>query len=149
MTESGTIEKAKREFAPPMAGHAEGAPVFERMHALVRKGYVPELGGNHKGESLVLRHIGRAPDLVLRSDGTVQGFDGRRPWYKRNIEPPAPIAPHGDAEHLRFLLFLEEVPKAGLWDRTRAWRKKYLYLPAILIVVWGICLALTAVLIDL
>lgn len=149
-TEAGPPPIA-REFVPlsSPAIQPSGQRVFERLHALVRRGYVPEIGASERTGVVVLRHIGRAPDLILHGDGTVQGFDGRRPWYKRHIEPPAPIAPEGDAEHLRFLLFLETVPKGSLWDRTRKWRKKYLYFPAALILIWGVCLTLTATFIEL
>lgn len=122
---------------------ADRPAVFERLHALVRKGYVAEIGTATGTEIIVLRHLGKAPDLVLRSNGVVEGHDGRRPWHKRTIDAPAAIGADGDAEHLRFMKFLDTVPPPTFRDRTRPWRHKYVYFPAVLVLLWGLCLALT------
>ena len=126
------------------------SPAFERLHLLVRKGYLPEIGTERSGgDTIVLRHLGKAPDLVLHSDGLVEGYDGRRPRHKRNIDAPAPIAAERDAEHLRFMKFLDTVPRASLRDRTRPLRTKYVYIPMVLIAIWAVCLMFTAALMDL
>ena len=125
------------------------SPAFERLHLLVRKGYVAEIGTDTAADTIVLRHLGKAPDLVLHSDGLVEGYDGRRPRFKRDIEAPAPIAAERDAEHLRFMKFLDTVPRASLRDRTRPWRTKYVYVPLVLLVIWALCLTFTAALMDL
>lgn len=132
----------------PPALAAEQPVVFERLHALVRKGYVAAIGTDRATDVIVLRHLGKAPDLVLRSNGVVEGFAGRRPLHKRHVEPPAPIAPGGDAEQLRFMKFLEGVPAASLRDRTRPWRHKYVYFPAVMIVLWGLCMTLTVLILE-
>lgn len=124
------------------------SPVFERLHALVRRGYVANIGTDVDTDTVVLRHLGKAPDLVLHGDGVVEGFEGRRPRHKRAIDAPPRIGTEGDAEHLRFMKFLDAVPPASLRDRTRPWRHKYVYFPAVLIVVWGLCLAITAMFVD-
>lgn len=121
-------------------------PTLERLHALVRRGYKAELGTSGNPDRLVLRHLGLAPDLVLHANGDLEGLDARRPRYKRHIEPPAPIGGDTDADHLRFMRFLDTVPQATFWHRNRPWRKKYLYLPAVLVVVWLVCVMLTVVL---
>jgi hypothetical protein len=123
------------------------SPVLDRLHALVRKGYNAEIGTKTETDVIVLRHLGKAPDLVLHPDGSIEGWDGRRPWHKKNIDAPTQLAPDKDGE-LRFMKFLDTVPKASLRDRTRPWRKKYVYFPVVLIVVWGICMALTAIILD-
>lgn len=128
-----------------MAGPAS-SPVLERLHALVRRGYTAELGASGNPDRLVLRHLGLAPDLVLHANGELEGLDARRPRFKRHIDPPAPIGGSSDADHLRFMRFLDTVPKANFWHRNRPWRKKYLYLPAVLVAVWGICVMLTVIL---
>ena len=125
------------------------SPAFERLHLLVRKGYVAEIGVDSASDTIVLRHLGKAPDLVLHSDGLVEGYEGRRPRYKRNIDAPAAISAERDAEHLRFMKFLDTVPRASLRDRTRPWRTKYVYIPFVLLAVWGVCLLFTAALMDL
>jgi hypothetical protein len=125
------------------------SPVLERLHALVRRGYKPELGAPGNPDRLVLRHLGLAPDLVLHSNGDLEGLDARRPRYKRDIDPPAPIGGSTDADHLRFMRFLDTVPPITFWHRNRPWRKKYLYLPAVLVAVWGICMMLTVLVFDL
>lgn len=122
------------------------SPALERLHALVRRGYTAELGAPGSPDRVVLRHLGLAPDLVLHSTGDLEGLDARRPRYKRDIDPPARIGGYTDADHLRFMRFLDTIPPVTFWHRNRPWRKKYLYLPAVLIVVWGICVMLTVML---
>ncbi len=122
------------------------SPVLERLHALVRRGYTAELGASGNPDRLVLRHLGLAPDLVLHANGDLEGLDARRPRYKRNLDPPAPIGGSTDSDHLRFMRFIDTVPPATFWHRNRPWRKKYLYLPAVLVMVWAICMSLTAIL---
>ena len=132
---------------PALAPDLE-SPVLERLHALVRKGYRPEIGGDTATDIVVLRHVGKAPDLVLHSNGEVEGYDGRRPRYKRNVEPPAPFAAGQLAEQLRFMKFLDSVPRATLRDRTRRWRQKYVYFPLVMAILLAIHLAFTAIILD-
>jgi hypothetical protein len=122
------------------------SPVLERLHALVRRGYTAEIGASGNPDRVVLRHLGLAPDLVLHANGDLEGLDARRPRYKRDIDPPAPIGGYSDADHLRFMRFLDTVPPVTFWHRNRPWRKKYLYLPAVLVIVWLACVMLTALL---
>ena len=131
----------------PTAPAPGESPVFERLHALVRKGYRPEFG-TPDSPILVLRHLGRAPDLILHPDGRVTDFDGRRPRFKRHLELGDPIVAGEAAADLRFMKFLETVPKARMWDRTRGFRKKYLYFPLVLAIAWGMSIALTALIIN-
>lgn len=116
------------------------SPAFERLHALVRKGYSPSLGTETGDGSIVLRHLGRAPDLVLRADGTIVEHDSRRPRHKSRLPALAPIPADRDADHLQFMKFLDTVPKPSLRDRTRPWRRKYIYIPIALLVFWGLSL---------
>jgi hypothetical protein len=130
--------------AEPAPAETLPTPVLERLHALVRKGYKPVIGADPATDRIVLRHLGKAPDLVLRADGTVAPFDGRWPRHKRKVAAPAPFAPGKVTEQLRFLQFLDSVPKASLRDRTRPWRHKYVYLPIVGTFLVGIHLAFTA-----
>jgi hypothetical protein len=122
------------------------SPAFERLHALVRKGYSPSLGTDTGDGSIVLRHLGRAPDLVLRADGTIAEHDARRPRHKSRLPDLAPIPANRDADHLQFMKFLETVPKATLRDRTRPWRRKYIYIPIALLIFWGLSLMFSVML---
>ena len=143
---------APRKVEPSEVQTAEQyrrAPAFDRLHALVRKGYVAKIGAEDGTGSIELRHLGKAPDLILHGDGVVEGLDARRPWHKRAIEPPARIEAERDADHLRFMKFLDTVPPASLRDRTRPWRKKYVYIPAVLIAIWTICFLFTALLMNM
>lgn len=124
-------------------------PVFERLHALVRKGYVADIGADTGTETILLRHLGKAPDLVLHGNGVIEEFDGRRPFHKRKIEALPRIAADGDADHLSFMRFLDTVPRPSLRDRTRRWRRKYIYFPVVLVIVWGLCFAFTAMIMSL
>lgn len=150
-----SVEPASAEPAPPIlqgevqpAEEALASPVLERLHALVRKGYRPEIGADTATDLIVLRHVGRAPDLVLHSDGTVEGYDGRRPLYKRNIDAPAPFAAGDLREQLRFMRFVDSIPRATLRDRTRRFRQRYVYFPLVVAILLAIHLAFTAIILD-
>ncbi|HEY5723113.1 MAG TPA: hypothetical protein VIT45_12400 [Allosphingosinicella sp.] len=150
-----SVETAPDEAAPPIlqgevqpAEEGLASPVLERLHALVRKGYRPEIGADTATDLVVLRHVGRAPDLVLHSDGTVEGFDGRRPLYKRNIDAPAPFAAGDLREQLRFMRFVDSIPRATLRDRTRRFRQRYVYFPLVVAILLAIHLAFTAIILD-
>ncbi len=123
------------------------SPAVERLHALVRKGYVPEIGTGTATDLIVLRHIGRAPDLVLHADGVVEGRGGRVPRYKRDVEPP-PAFGIRLPEQLRFMKFLDSVPRARLWDRTRRFRHKFVYLPLAFATLVAIHLFVTTVILG-
>lgn len=133
---------------PAAAAEPAPSPVLERLHALVRRGYTAEIGAPGNPDRVVLRHLGLAPDLVLHANGEIEGLDARRPRYKRDIEPPARIGGTADADHLRFMRFLDTVPPVTFWHRNRPWRKKYLYLPAVLVTVWLACVMLTVMIIG-
>lgn len=118
-------------------------PAVERLHALVRRGYAPDFGNGTATDLVVLRHVGPAPDLVLHSDGVVSGFEGRIPRFKRHVDPPSAFGVEL-AEQLRFMKFLDSVPKASLRDRTRRFRHKYVYLPIAFALLVALNLAITA-----
>ncbi len=119
-------------------------PVIERLHALVRKGYRPELGAEDERDAIVLRHRGRAPDLLLHADGVVEEVPGRRPFYKRDVALPATIGASGPDAQVAFLTLLDTVPRLSLRDRTRKLRHRFVYLPVFIAIIWGACIALTA-----
>jgi hypothetical protein len=131
-----------------LVGETLHTPALERLHALVRKGYAPEIGTDTATDVVILRHVGRAPDLVLHSDGVVEGFEGRRPRYKKDIDAPPPFAAGQLSEQLRFMKFLDSVPRASLRDRTRRWRQKYIYFPIVVAILLAIHLAFTALILD-
>ena len=135
--------------ASDVAAAADGRSfAFERLHALVRRGYTPAIGPDaERNDVIVLRHLGKAPDLVLHADGRVEGWEGRRPRHKRHIDAPI-VGTEGDSEQLKFMKFLDSVPKASLRERTLPWRKKYIYFPIVLIVVWFVCLLTAMTLIN-
>jgi len=142
--EAGVVARRIEVLGP----EAPPSPVLERLHALVRKGYRPELGKGEGSDLIVLRHAGKSPDLVLRGDGTVEGFDGRRPRYKASIDAPPAFLPGEVAEDLRFMKFIDGVRRASLWDRTRRWRQKYIYLPVVFGVLVALHLAFSAMIYD-
>jgi hypothetical protein len=132
----------------PVAEPDLPSPVLERLHALVRKGYRPEIGADTSTDIVLLRHVGRAPDLILHSDGMVEGYDGRRPLYKRNVDAPPAFAAGDLREQLRFMRFVDSIPRATLRDRTRRFRQRYVYLPLVLAFLLAINLAFTAIIMD-
>ena len=121
---------------------------FERLHALARKGYRPEIGAADAGGTIALRHIAKAPDLLLHADGRVEGLPGRVPRYKRKVDAPS-IPALRDADQVEFLKFLDTVPRARFRDRTRRWRTRWVYLPATLVVLWGMSITLTALFVNM
>jgi hypothetical protein len=135
------------EALPAAPEPAPPPPALERLHALVRKGYRPEIGTGTETETIVLRHVGRAPDLVLHSNGVVEGYEGRVPRYKRDVEPPPAFAADL-GEQLRFMRFLDSVPRAGLWDRTRRFRHRYVYVPVAFAVLVALNLFISAVILS-
>ena len=68
-------EPKAEAYRGEVLGPEAAPPVIERLHALVRKGYRPEIGAGAATDRIVLRHPGRAPDLVLHADGTVEGLE--------------------------------------------------------------------------
>ena len=73
------LSDKRRAVVAEVLGPEQPSPVFERLHALVRRGYVANIGTDADTDTVVLRHLGKAPDLVLHGDGVVEGFEGRRP----------------------------------------------------------------------
>lgn len=125
------------------------SPAFDRLHALARRGYKAKIGADAADGTIVLQHLGKAPDLVLHPDGSIAEADIRRPRHKRRIEGPGQIAAGRDADELRFMSFLTTVSPPTLRDRTRPWRKKYVYVPSFMIGFWGVCLAVTGIIANL
>ena len=123
-------------------------PVLERLHALVRRGYRPELGKEPGSDRIVLRHLGRAHDLVLHSDGTLAPLETRVPRHKSRVPFPATFAADDVGEQLRFMRYIDALPRATLRDRTRPWRHKYIYLPIVLTIVVLLHLAFTAMIVG-
>lgn len=122
---------------------------IERLHALARKGYRAELGAG-PGESAVrLRHLGKAPDLLLRADGSVEELGGRIPRHKRLVQGPGTISAERDSDHLAFMTFLATVQRPSLRDRTRPFRRKFLYAPAAGAAFLGLCFTFTAIIANL
>jgi hypothetical protein len=139
-----------RSAAPALKSSQDEAapPVLQRLHALARKGYKPEIGTDAANDVIVLRHRGKAPDLLLHSDGMVEGLGGRVPLYKRNVEAPDPFHASPLVEELRFIKFLDSVKRPSLRDRTRRWRHRYVYVPVVLAVLMGLQLAFIALIVD-
>ena len=131
-----------------LLGAEAQSPVLERLHALVRKGYKAEIGTGTETSLIVLRHLGRSPDLLLHNSGIVEAYPGRWPRHKRSIEPPAPFLTEDVAEQLRFMRFLDTIPKPSLRDRTRRFRHKYIYFPLVVAILLGIHLAFTAMIVN-
>jgi hypothetical protein len=145
------ISLASERAAPPAVEilPEEGtSPALQRLHALVRKGYKPEIGTDAAHEVIVLRHRGKAPDLVLHSDGLVEGLGGRVPMYKRNVEAPEPFRPNPLMEELRFIKFLESVRRPTLRDRTRRLRHRFIYFPLVVAILMGLQLAFIAMIVE-
>jgi hypothetical protein len=104
---------------------AANTRTFERLYALVKKGYRPDLEETFAG-AIWLRHPSKRckhPRLYLYPSGLVvsPGSSDDFRFYRE------------DEDEARFQKFLRSVPTPTLWDRTRDWRTN--------VAAWGIILA--------
>jgi hypothetical protein len=93
---------------------AAGTRTFERLYALIERGYRPNLEDNFSG-AIWLNHPSKRcqhPLLFLYPSGLVvsSGKSDDFRFYRDDEDEP------------RFQKFLRSVPLPTLWDRTRAWR---------------------------
>ena len=104
---------------------AANTRTFERLFALVKKGYSPDLEETFSG-AIWLRHPSRRckhPKLYLYPNGLVvsPGSSDDFRFYR------------DDEDEAKFQKFLRTVPMPTLLDRTRAWRTN--------VAAWGIIAA--------
>lgn len=140
----GLMTRPPAEILPPTPGDR----AFRRLHALVRKGYVAELGRDAGDGTIRLTHIARTPDLILHGDGSVEEVKDRVARHKRRLPVLAPIPANADADEVRFMQFVDAVPRPTLRDRTRRWRTKWVYGPLFLVALWLLSLLFTGILLD-
>ncbi|QPQ54328.1 hypothetical protein IC614_08155 [Allosphingosinicella flava] len=136
------------ELTRTMPAAKPGNRAFQRLHTLVRKGYVAELGPD-RGEGVIcLTHIGLTPDLILHGDGSIEEADDHVPRYKRRLPVLQPIPSEADADQVRFMQFVETIPRTTLRDRTRRWRTKWVYGPLFLLALWIMSAMITVMLVE-
>jgi hypothetical protein len=148
LVRTGTEVKTQPETGIPAAPPPAKNPVLERLHALVRRGYRAEIGKAPGSDTVLLRHLGKAHDLLLHSDGRLEPAPGRIPRHKSRVPLPVPFAPDDVAEQLRFMSYLDTLRRPSLRDRTRRLRHRFVYLPVVLAILIGLHLAFTAILIG-
>ena len=95
---------------------------FNRLHALVDRGYQPELGRGSDVNAIWLKHPGQEPTLILYPRGYLIGpssislSDKRSP--RRKFREVA-LEPEDDAGFWRFIATVRE---PTLWESTAEWR---------------------------
>lgn len=96
-----------------------GQETFRRLHRLVRKGYVPDLGAQVE-EAINLVHPGGAAELILYPDGLLVsiGKTPLRPDAKTDRERIANVTA---SDRQAFDRFLATVPQATAAQKTGAW----------------------------
>jgi hypothetical protein len=112
---------------------AAATKTFERLYALVKKGYRPEFQESFLG-AIWLTHPSKQwkhsllflyPNGLVVSSGNSDDFR----FYRDHEDEP------------KFQKFLRSVPQPTLWDRTRDWRRKTAAWAFIVTVTFGpVCL---------
>lgn len=109
---------------------------FERLHALVRGGYVPQIGTEAVDSSIVLDHQGKGPRLRLFADGAIQVLDRRYPVHAEGDR--FRIRADDEANYRRLALLVESKPR----KRATRWLKRF-FLLALVLTFWMFSVALT------
>lgn len=112
---------------------------FERLHALLRGGYVPQVGAGTIDSSIVLEHKGKGPKLRIFPDGRIQVMDKAFPIHTVPGRDPFSILAGDDRSFGTFARFLESVPKG----RRRRFLRKTVFL-MMLAGFWGLSVMLLA-----
>ena len=89
---------------------------FVRLHALVQRGYQPDLGTKGDTNLIRLEHprgaAAGAPGLLLCSDGNLIGIDNKRPL---NIGEGDPDCIYADSDS-DWQAFVSSVPALTAWE---------------------------------
>lgn len=128
--------------------YAPETPAFDRLRALVRRGYVADMEAEGPGGGMLLRHPA-APDIVLYPDGAVESIARKRRGRERVTSLTGDLIPAENAsDERRFARFLERLPEgAQRADPPRKWRKRFVVI-FLLLAVWLVSLFLTIALVN-
>lgn len=89
---------------------------FVRLHALVQRGYRPDLGTKDDTNLIRLEHprgpAAGAPSLLLCSDGDLMGIDNDRPLNTGEGDPDCIYADSGSD----WQAFVDSVPALTAWE---------------------------------
>lgn len=113
------------------------AETFIRLHALVRKGYIPDFTMKDCHETIWLQHPSpKNPDIILYPDGTVTSIFQQISTDDRN---PTQIFNEKPSDSLIFEDFLLWLTPATWGERTAKWREKYIWMPVLFVSFYGFC----------
>ena len=118
----------------------QGALGFQRLHALARGGYVPQIGADTVDDSIVLGHVGEGPPLRLFPDGSVQVLDRNLPVHAEGPDRYR-IAADDDRNFGKFARLVETLPQ----KRPRR-RLKRIGFVAVMLGLWACSVFLTVAL---
>lgn len=94
---------------------------FERLHALVRGGYKPQIGTATLDTSMLLDHRGKAPRLRLDPDGAIRVQDRSWPVHPQGTGDPFLIRADDQASYRKLAVFIENLSGER---RRRKWRRR-------------------------
>jgi len=118
-----------------------GCETLRRLHRLVKRGYVAELGRSDVEDAIFLNHLGDGPDLILYGDGKLVAIDD-----SASLDPTADdesrLYNEGKADAAKFDKWLRTIKEPTWRQRTRPWREQNLYVPGcVVLLVLSVILA--------
>jgi hypothetical protein len=112
---------------------------FQRLHALSRGGYVPQIGADVDDSSILLDHVGKGPRLRLFPDGSITVLDRNLPVHAEGNADRYRIQADDDLNFGKFARLVGNMPR----KKRGRWRKRFGFL-VVMAGLWGGSLALTA-----
>jgi hypothetical protein len=120
------------------ADRTSSALAFERLHALARGGYVPQIGADTVDSSIVLDHAGKAPKLRLFPDGSILVLDKAFPVHADRTADRFRIRADDESNYRKLARLVEGVPRKG----RGLWRRR-VFVPVLLIGIWFVSIMLS------
>ena len=118
-----------------------GSETLRRLHRLVRRGYVAELGRSDVEDAIFLNHLGNGPDLILYGDGKLVAINDSASLDSM-AEDESRIYNEGKADPAKFDKWLRTIQEPTWRQRTRPWREQNLYMPGcVILLILGVILA--------
>ncbi|WP_114951851.1 hypothetical protein [Sphingosinicella terrae] len=107
------------EAPPPAVADRNASLGFERLHALVRGGYKPQIGTATVDTSIVLDHRGKAPRLRLFPDGSIRVLERNWPVHAEGDGDPFLIRAEDEISYRKLARFIENLAgrRRGKWRR--------------------------------
>lgn len=112
-----------------------GGETLRRLHRLVRRGYVADLGRGDVEDAIFLDHLGDGPSLILYGDGKLVAMNESHALDPRASEDQHAISNVDEQDARTFDRFLATVREPTWRQRTRPDREKYVWQPGCMVVM--------------